>query len=297
MKIGLIGCGNWGKNILRDLVLLGCQVHVADINSEAQNLALARGAMDVCSEPSDLPICDGYIVASPIPDLAPVCAGLLKYQKPIFAEKTLCLTMEIADELKSLGGNEFIFAMHKWHYHPGIEALRQVAQSGRIGKLSELFTYHHGWANGFHGGDIFWGWAIHDLTIVKHIFGYIPEQINCANIIRDSNGLSFSLTAILGQGPVANLLVNGRHAEKVTSVSIHGEKGTAILRDAYDPFILVKDEKGSEKIEIDVTFPLYLELKEFIEYLRGGPPPRCGLSEAREMTRILLDLRHKAVTI
>ena len=121
--------------------------------------------------------------------------------------------------------------------------------------------------------------------------------MSSANIIRDPNGLPISLTAILGQGPIANLLVNGRHAEKITSVSIHGEKGTALLHDAYDPFILVKDEIGQEKIPIDVTFPLYLELKEFVEYLGGGPQPRCGLKEAKEMTRIILKLKQKAITI
>ena len=296
-SIGLIGCGNWGRNILRDLVSLGCQINVADINQEAQKCALKLGATYAFSDPDDLPPCDGYIVAVTIPDLASVCAGLLKHKKPVFAEKTLCLSMEMADELERLGGSRFIFAMHKWHYHPGIEALRIVAQSGRIGRLRELFSIRHGWNNNFHGGDIFWGWAIHDLTIVKHIFGYIPEHITSASIIRDPDGLPVSLTAILGQGPLANLHLNGRHTEKITTVSIHGEKGSAILRDAYDPFILVKDENGQEKIPTDATFPLYLELKEFIDYLQGGPPPRCGLKEVREMTRVLLDLKYKAITI
>jgi len=295
--IGLVGCGAWGKNILRDLLNLGCQVYVADHHPPNRLIVLEMGAAQVFINSDDFPVCDGYIVAVPIPDIAPVCARLLKYRKPIFAEKTLCLTLEMADELESLGGNEYLFAMHKWHYHPGIEALRIVAQSGRIGQLRELFSIRHGWNTSFQGGDIFWGWAIHDLTIVKHIFGYIPDNVSSANIIRDPNGLPISLTAILGQGPIANLLVNGRHAEKITSVSIHGEKGTALLHDAYDPFILVKDEIGQEKIPIDVTFPLYLELKEFVEYLGGGPQPRCGLKEAKEMTRIILKLKQKAITI
>jgi predicted dehydrogenase len=296
-KIGLVGCGVWGKNILRDLLSLGCQVFVTDHHPQNNITALEMGAAGFFINSDDFPACDGYIVAVPIPELAPVCSRLLKYKKPIFAEKTLCLTLEMADELENLGGNEYIFAMHKWHYHPGIEALRVVAQSGRIGQLRELFSIRHGWNTDFHGGDIFWAWAIHDLTIVKHIFGFIPGHVSNSNIIRAPDGLPVSVTAILGKGPVANLLVNGRHAEKITSVSIHGEKGSALLRDAYDSFILVKDENGQEKIPIDITFPLFLELKEFVEYLLGGPAPRCGLNEAREMTRIILKLKQEAVTI
>jgi hypothetical protein len=47
-------------------------------------------------------------------------------------------------------------------------------------------------------------------------------------------------------------------------------------------------------IKIDTTFPLFLELAEFINYLDQGPKPRCGLEQAAEVTRALLDLREKA---
>lgn len=45
---------------------------------------------------------------------------------------------------------------------------------------------------------------------------------------------------------------------------------------------------------IETTFPLYLELKEFVAYLDGGPPPRCRLIHAREVTQVLVNLRNKA---
>ena len=295
--IGLVGCGGWGKNILRDLLDLGCRVYVADISIDARRRALNQGALEVFSNVEELPYCDGYIVAVPIPDLAPVCAGLLKHKKPIFAEKTLCLSMEMADELEILGGNQYIFAMHKWHYHPGIEALRMVVQSGRIGQMKELFSIRHGWVDDFHGGDVFWTIAIHDLTIVKHILGYIPKVVVIANVIRDSQGLAVSLTAVIGKSPAAYLLVNTRHPEKVSGVTVHGEKGSAVLHNATDDHITVRDESGEENIQIDTTFPLYLEVKEFIQYLQGGIKPRCTFQDAKEITRSLLNLRKKALTL
>ena len=296
-QIGLIGCGNWGSNILRDLLLLGCQIHVADVNIEARNRALKQGALEVFSCASELPQCEGYIVAVPIPYLAPVCAGLLSREKPIFAEKTLCLSMESAEELERLGGDRFIFAMHKWHYHPGIEALRKIAYSGQIGNLKELFSIRHGWVNDFHGGDVFWTMSVHDLTIVEHIFGFIPKEIMLANVIRDSSGLAVSLTAVIGTTPVANLNINARHPVKVSGVTIHGDKGSATLQYATDDHITVRDGKGEMQIKIDTTFPLYLELHEFIQYLQGGKKPRCSLQDAKNVTKSLLSLRKKAITL
>jgi predicted dehydrogenase len=293
-SIGLIGCGNWGKNILRDLVRLNCNVYVIDIDAQARSRASKMGAQEVRSDIDALPLCDGYVVAVPIPDLTKECARLLKYKKPVFSEKTLCLSLEDYNFLKDLGGSDYIFAMHKWHYHPGIEALRIVAQSGRIGEIEELCATRHAWVNDFHGGDVFWTQAVHDLTIIKHILGYIPDEIKAINVIMNEDGLPISFTALLGDRPAVIMSVSGRHCDKISGVSIHGKKGSAGLHNAYDDHITIRDSGGEEKIPIDTTFPLYLELKEFVEYLHDGPAPRCNLQSAKEVTQSILSLRRKA---
>ena len=154
--IGLIGCGNWGKNILRDLIKLNCEVYVVDIDSKARSQAIASGADKVFSSLDDLPDCDGYVVAVPIPDLINITASLLKYKKPVFSEKTLCLSMKDYELLRDMDGANYVFAMHKWQYRPGIEALRRVSKSEKIGIVEELCTTRHTWVKDFHGGDVFW---------------------------------------------------------------------------------------------------------------------------------------------
>jgi predicted dehydrogenase len=255
---------------------------------------MANGASEVFSLIADLPDCDAYVVAVPIPDLTKVCAVLLKYKKPIFSEKTLCLSLEDFHLLNNSGGSDYVFAMHKWHYHPGIEALRQVSHSGRIGEIEELCTTRHNWVNDFHGGDVFWTQAVHDLTIIKHILGYIPDKIIAIHVSQNEDALPVSFTAMLGDKPVVVMSVSGRHCNKISGVSIHGKKGSASLHDALDDHITVRDNKGEEKIAIDTTFPLYLELKEFVEYLDNGPAPRCNLQSAKEVTSAILNLRKKA---
>jgi predicted dehydrogenase len=293
-SIGLIGCGGWGKNILRDLIQLNCKVYVVDTDLHARSEASEKGSADVFSHIDDLPMCDGYVVAVPIPDLTTVCATLLRYKKPIFSEKTLCLSLEDFNRLHKLGGEDYVFTMHKWHYHPGIEAVRLVAQSGKIGNIEELCATRHAWVNDFHGGDVFWTQSVHDLTIIKHILGYIPDEIKAITVIKNEDGLPVSFTAMLGNKPTVVMSVSGRHCNKISGVSIHGNKGSAELHDAYDDHITVRDKDGEEQIPIDTTFPLYLELKEFIEYLHDGPKPRCNLHSAKEVTQAILNLRESA---
>jgi predicted dehydrogenase len=270
-------------------------VYVVDIDRQARTRASGNGALKVFSTTDDLPLCDGYVVSVPIPDLARECAGLLRFKKPIFAEKTLCTSLEDFRILDTLGGSQYIFAMHKWHYHPGIEALRLVARSGRIGAIEKLCTTRHAWVDDFHGGDVFWTQSVHDLTIIKHILGYIPDEIKAIHVIENEDNLPVSITAMLGEDPLVNMSVSGRHFNKISGVSIHGKKGSAGLHHALDDHITIRDDGGEETIPIDVTFPLYLELEEFVEYLHGGPAPRCNLQSAKEITEVILNLRQYGI--
>lgn len=292
--IGLVGCGNWGRHILRDLLRIGSVVQVADLHADGRNRALEGGASAVVEDPLLLPPCDGYVVAVPIPDLAPVCAALLPRGKPVFSEKTLATNLEALRRLEDLGGHERLFVMHKWRYHPGIQALRSLVDRGALGALQELHTQRNGWTEDFHGGDAFWTLAIHDLTIVEHLLGEVPEEVRCIRTVRDGSGLVVGFTAVLGRSPSVVLSVHGRHWNKTSMVSLHGTLGSAGLRDAYADHVLWRDGAGEHREPIDTTFPLLLELREFVDHLAGGPPPRCNLAEAGRMTRSLLALRAAA---
>lgn len=294
IRIGLIGHGAWGQYILRDLILLKTEVLVADISDNSLKKAEENGASGIFPTIDDLPLCDGYVAAVPIPQLTPVTAILLKRKKPVFCEKTLLLSRDNFHQLRDLGGEEFIFAMHKWHYHPGIEALRIVAETGRIGKIQHVSTFRHHWVEDFHGGDVFWLQGVHDLTIVKHILGYIPERISAVNVVINQDGLPVGFNAMMGEDPGVSLSVSGAHCYKRSGVTIHGDNGTAGLHDSYDDHITIRDSAGIEKIPIDKTLPLYLELKEFADYLGGGPRPRCDLHSAWEVTEFLIHLRQNA---
>jgi predicted dehydrogenase len=291
-SVGLAGCGNWGKNILRDLLSLGCLVRVADPDPEARSRAISGGASATCAEPDQLPECDGYVVAVPIPLLAPVSAGLLPRGRPVFAEKTLCLSLASADRLAELGGDRLLFAMHKWRYHPAIDALRAVGAAGDLGELEELRLDRHAWVGDFHGGDVFWTQAVHDLTITRHVLGRLPEV--AAAWARTEAGLPVGLLGVLEDRVRVIVSTTARHPVARSSASLHGSLGSAAMADPYARSVVVRRPGGVREIAVDTTFPLLLELREFVEHLRGGPPPRCPLSEAREMTTALLALRRAA---
>jgi predicted dehydrogenase len=293
-NIALIGCGNWGKNILRDLLRCRCNVHVVDIDPAARHEAKNSGANTAHNSIDQLPECDGYVVAVTIPSLAPVTLSLLKFSKPVFVEKTLCLSKNDYLNLKNNSGANQIFVMHKWHYHPGIEMLRQLSKSEKIGEIKEIVTTRHAWVDDFHGGDVFWTQAVHDLTIIKYILGFIPNKIKAIHVIKNDLGLPVSVKALFNSDPIVFLSVSGNHTSKISGVSIHGSKGSVELHDALDDSILLRTTEGVERISISTEYPLYLEVKDFLNYLEGGEKPKCGLEDGWEISRALLNLRQAA---
>src|SRR5262245_47248432 len=86
-RVGLVGCGRWGRNILRDLASLGARVVVADPSEPARRAAIAGGALAAVPAADELPEVDGLVVATPASTHAAVIEPLLPRGVPVFVEK------------------------------------------------------------------------------------------------------------------------------------------------------------------------------------------------------------------
>ncbi len=64
LEVGLVGCGNWGRHILRDLVALGCRTTVVARSQESRARAGEGGAAAVVQSVADLPAVAGVVVAT-----------------------------------------------------------------------------------------------------------------------------------------------------------------------------------------------------------------------------------------
>ena len=196
-------------------------------------------------------------------------------------------------------GAERVFVMDKWRYHPGVIELRRIARSGELGKVSGLMTRRLGWDNTQSDVDALFHLAPHDLSIALEILGTIPPPI-CVRAATNGEEIH-ELTATLGTSPWMILEVSHVHPQKQRIVRLECSDGFATFTGGYaenveiyrHPFT-AGDPQPSELRPLDPTLPLELELRAFVEHLRGGPPPKSSSLEALEIVRTLVELQRLA---
>lgn len=293
--IGLVGCGEWGRHILRDLRELGCTVHVVARSQESRARAESGGAASVVSQVEELPAVSGAVVATDSVSHADVVERLLDRAVPIFVEKPLTVDLASAQRIAAVAGDR-LFVMDKWRYHPGIELLAEIARSGELGAPAGLRTTRVAWGHRFGDVDTVWIHAPHDLAIALEILGELPTARSA--VAESMNGQVTGLVGMLGADPWHVLEISATSYERRREVRLVCEEGTAWLSDAYAEHVFVapRAEVGvePERRSISTELPLLRELRAFIEHLEGGPAPRSSGAEGVEIVARIEELRRLA---
>jgi predicted dehydrogenase len=284
-RIGLVGCGRWGKNILHDLRALGCEVAVVARSAESRARAEAGSAASVVGSIGELPELDGIVVATPISTHAAVVEEALELGVPVFVEKPLTDDVSAAERLAA-AANGLLFVMDKWRYHPGVELLGELARSEELGQVVGLRTTRLGWERP-RDVDQIWVLAPHDLAIGLEIFGELPAP-------RSAVASEDALVGLLGERPWQALEVSGCSRVRRREVTLVCEDGSAALDDSYDDHVVVLRSEELERRQVSKELPLLRELKAFLEHLAGGPPPRSSAHEGVAVVRALSELRAMA---
>jgi predicted dehydrogenase len=294
ITIGLLGCGLWGQNILRDLLQLGCRVIVVEPNGVNGRCATALGAHDVVASDGRMSSVQGIVVATPASTHAAVVEQILDRGVPIFVEKPFTTDTQSAVRLAELAPDR-LFVMHIWRYHPGVELLGTIARSEELGPITMVRTVRTNWTSPRRDTDSLWTLVPHDLSIAAEILGTIPTpRFAVADTPKEK---PLGLIAVLGDHPSFVLEVSNRYPDKRREVRVHCRDGVAVLPsgDGNEVEITrnsdVEVESGTERRSFSAEPPLRRELADFLQHLRGGPPPKSNAAEGLAVVRAIAHIR------
>ena len=144
MKIGVIGAGNWGKNLVKNFANLGVLAAVADSVEENLNWVAENFPEVQRYETSDeLIACanlDAVAIATPPHTHCAIVLAAMKKELDVFVEKPLTLDPGEARLLRdaALECGRILMVGHLLLYQPAIQFIKKYLDNGELGKIFTL---------------------------------------------------------------------------------------------------------------------------------------------------------------
>ncbi len=234
-RIAVVGCGHWGKNLIRNFYELGALYAVCDKDcSRAQELAsqydcTALSEEEVLRDPS----IDALVIATGAYSHEYFSQAALQAGKHIYLEKPMALSVRTASTLVSLANkyNRILMVGHILNYHPAFVALKE--------HLSELGPLKHMYANRLglgrfrdHEG-ILWDLSCHDVSLILALAQTMPTHIHAVGqaYLTPDKPASALLTLSFSSGLTAHVHASWLSPFKEQKLVVIGERGIAVFDD------------------------------------------------------------------
>ncbi len=240
IKVGVIGYGYWGPNIVRNLSAQGNfqVVAVCDQNPDALKRAKhAYPAIEVTSNPATItgsPRIDAVAIVTPVWTHYELAKAALQNGKHVFVEKPFTASAAQAEELIALADQKHLVIMvdHTFLFTGAVRKIHELVNAGVLGELYYYDSLRVNLGLFQHDVNVVWDLAPHDLSIMNHLIRDEPEAIAAAGEthINGHEDVAF-ITVFFPRHTIAHINVNWLSPVKVRTTLIGGEKKMLVWND------------------------------------------------------------------
>jgi len=306
MKVGVIGAGLWGQNIVRTLNALGALEAIAETSPE-------RRALMTQAYP-DLPLYEDYpsLLASDVPAVAIAVPAHLHYGiardallagKDVFVEKPITLTSEEASELVHWAQvrERILMTGHLLLYQPAVRWMKEALQTGLIGELQGLHQERLNFGRARSVENALWNLGVHDVAVALYLVGEQPSKVWATGqaIAQPRVEDDVYLHMQFPNGVQAHLHTSWLWHEKRRQLTLIGADGMLTYDELQQSVTLHRKRilfsEGNlrhEDDDSDVIFrgaaePLKLEMEHFLQCLSERSQPLSDGASAVAVIRVL----------
>lgn len=183
--IGVIGCGYWGPNLIRNFAEnRRAQVRwLCDLDAERLNAVGRRyPSAFVTSDYRELlrdPELDAIVIATPVATHFPFAKEALEAGKHVLVEKPFTASVREAEtlvEIARLAGRT-LMVDHTFVYTGAVRKIKEIIESGEIGDLLYFDSTRINLGLFQNDINVVWDLAPHDLSIMDFVVGREPEAV------------------------------------------------------------------------------------------------------------------------
>ncbi len=301
-RIAVIGCGVWGRNIVRNFYNLGVLDIVCDIDEENRKKVIEQyPGVKVTADFNDIinnPAITAVAVVTPSHTHYKMVHAMLDAGKNVYVEKPISTVAEEAKDLTEVANSKGLVLMvgHLLLYHPAVNRLKMLIDEGELGDI--VYAQSDRLNINFFKNDrsVMWDLAPHDVSMMSYVTGKNPirviSAVGCSsdrNDIMDITHLSIEFEG----GMVGQISDSWITPRKHVQLLVRGTKATAILDDTVPENKLVvfdnfnKDITQNIKLDYLEIEPLKLECQHFINCCETGKKARSDGDNGFMVTKIL----------
>jgi UDP-2-acetamido-3-amino-2,3-dideoxy-glucuronate N-acetyltransferase len=302
VKVAVIGCGTWGKNLVRNFFNLEVLYSICDMDSELVCKISSEYKSVQCECDFERIInnqeIDGIVIATPSHTHYSLTRKALLAGKHVYVEKPIATNSQEAKELVNLAEAKGLVLMvgHLLLYHPAVNRLKSLIREGILGEIAYVQSDRLNINYYKNDRSVLWDLAPHDLSMVSYILDKKPLEVKSAVGYSVNNDGIIDITHVdlqFEDNIIVHLSDSWIHPLKRVVLLVRGAKATAILDDTFaSNKIEIYDDLSSEKklmdcppyIEIE---PLKLECQHFLSCIKNNLIPRTDGLNGYETVKIL----------
>lgn len=332
IKVGVIGFGYWGPNLVRNFSASERTqvVAVSDLDDKRLDVAARHyPGIRTTKDYRDLLISDdidAVAIATPVRLHYQLALEALRAGKHVLVEKPITESAEQARHLMEEAAARKLVLMvdHTFIYTPAVQKMRDMVQSGEMG---EIYYYDSVRVNlGLFQSDVnvLWDLAVHDLSIIEYVLDQVPVAVSAAgasHVDGAPENIAY-LTLFFDSPTIAHINVNWLAPVKVRQTLVSGSKKMIVFNElepsekikVYDKGIVLNDDPEQINKLIagyrmgDMCAPqlanaeaLAVEVRHFADCIENGTKPLTDAAMGYNVVKVLeaasLSLRERGAAV
>ena len=314
IRVGVIGAGYWGPNIVRNLYEApGAEaVAVADLSQERLDAISKRfPSLRVTTDYREVigdPTIDAICVVTPVGTHRRFAEEAFAAGKHVFVEKPLAQSVSDAEAIVRAQerAGKTLMVGHTFVYNPAVEVVKGILDSDGIGNVYYLDSQRVNL--GLHQFDtnVLWDLGPHDVSITLYWLEEEPEWVQCSGACFAQPDIEDVVFLMIGfpSGAIAHAHLSWLAPSKLRTTTVIGSQKMVIYDDNQSVEKVKIYDQGVDKLEADelrrsyragdihsprvpMTEALQVEMRHFIECVRDGKKPRSDGEAGLVVVRVL----------
>lgn len=317
IRIGQIGVGNWGKNILRTFYsnpdvefIQACDLSAKSRKNLQSSYPDLNTTLDINELLQNKDI-DAVVIATQPNMHFEMAQKALENGKHVFVEKPMVLDVSEGEELVKLSeqNNLILMVGHILEYHPAFVKLKELVDSGELGDIYYIYSTRVNLGVVRDVENSLWSFAPHDISVILMLMGQQPTRVICTGqgyLRKEIEDVTFT-TLHFADDRMAHVHVSWLDPHKIRKITVVGSKKMVVVDDMESTEKMRIYDKGAyrkgtylgyhEAItlrtgDIQIPFikmqePLKIECQHFIECIQQNKKPISDGADGLAVLKVL----------